>query len=281
MQGLIAWPLANVVLALAAAGEAGFRPQSGASSRAEAAVPNRSLASGSGSYGGHGPHVRPRPQAERREFQVRKGWGRSAGPRELVVLVHGMGRTHLSMQPMARTLEEDGFDVLNWGYQSRTRSVPQLGARLAERIETATADGDYDRVHLVGHSLGNILIRWVLANRLPENLGRIVMLAPPNRGSRVADHLAPWLSWFLKPLPDLTSNEGSAARSIPTPPDVEIGVIAGARDHKVRVEETFLEGQTDHAVVPGGHTFIMTRRVVRDLTVRFLREGRFSGAPLN
>lgn len=199
-----------------------------------------------------------------------------AEPGELVVLVHGMGRTPLSMLPLAWALEREGYQVMNWGYSSYSHTVPELGRRLADDLESR--GGSHPRrVHFVGHSLGNIVIRWVLAHDPPEGAGRVVMLAPPNQGSRVADRYARWLGWLLKPLPELATREGSTARGIPLPSGVEVGVIAGRDDGKVSVAETHLAGQRAHVVVPSAHTFIMTRTDVARLTSRFLREGRFAG----
>ncbi|HEX2188484.1 MAG TPA: alpha/beta fold hydrolase [Longimicrobiaceae bacterium] len=192
---------------------------------------------------------------------------------ELVVLVHGLGRTRLSMLPLEWALEREGYRVLNWGYSSYSHTVPELGRRLADELE---ARGERpERVHFVGHSLGSIVVRWVLANRPPEAVGRVVMLAPPNQGSHAADRWAPWLGWLLRPLPELRTAAGSTARALPAAAGVPVGVIAGRYDGKVRVEETRLPGAAAHVVVPSAHTFIMARSDVRRLTVGFLREGRF------
>jgi triacylglycerol lipase len=198
---------------------------------------------------------------------------------DLVVLLHGLGRTPLSMRRMAASLARSGYRVWNIGYPSRTRTVPELAEDVAGRIGTLERGDDGPaRIHFVGQSMGNILIRWLIVHRRPPRLGRIVMLAPPNRGSRLADRLAPWLTGLLRPLPDLRTTSESVSRTIATPEGIEIGVIAAQRDPKVRVDETHLDGQADHVVVPGGHSFIMARPDVAALTERFLRTGRFSDA---
>ena len=131
------------------------------------------------------------------------------------------------------------------------------------------------RLHFVGHSLGCIVIRSILARHRPDGLGRIVLMTPPNRGALMADRALPWLGWFLRPLPDLTIR-GAVAVSIPTPAGLEIGVIAGMKDRTVSLDETRLPGETDRAHVPYGHSFLMRRRDVQEMTVRFLRTGRFA-----
>ena len=85
--------------------------------------------------------------------------------RELVFLVHGMGRTPVSMYLLGRRLERAGYRVSSFGYWSTTGTVPGLGAALARRV--AELMGDAPAVHFVGHSLGNIIVRWMLVHARP------------------------------------------------------------------------------------------------------------------
>ncbi len=204
------------------------------------------------------------------------GTGEAWGPRELVVLVHGMGRTRHSMCALARALERAGYETLNYGYHSRRSGVDDHGDELTHRLAAAESRPEVTRIHLVGHSLGNIVIRSALVKRPLTKMGRVVMLAPPNQGARMADLSAGWLSWISRPLPDLTTSAASAARTIPAPPGVQIGVIAGSRDFMVRIPETRLDGQADQVVVSSGHTFIMRKRSAQEMTIRFLKTGSFA-----
>jgi alpha-beta hydrolase superfamily lysophospholipase len=206
---------------------------------------------------------------------------------DTVVLVHGLGRTRRSMRPLARALTRAGYRVVNIGHPSWRRRLPDLARGVAEKIETALAapatDGEPaatpspsggGRVHFVGHSLGGIIIRWIVAHRRPPGLGRIVLLTPPNQGAKAADLVLPWLGWLVRCLPDLTVS-GGVARSIPTPAGVEFGVIVGTRDYTVKPHETHLPGETDRAEVPYHHMFVMAHRDVQERVVRFLGTGRF------
>jgi triacylglycerol lipase len=196
--------------------------------------------------------------------------------RELVILVHGMGRSPASMWILARRLEADGYRVVNFGYPSTRGTVAELGARLARRA--AERAGGAPRVHFIGHSLGTVIIRSMLAQAPPEHLGRVVMLAPPNRGAASADRWAPHLSGLMPAIRELRTTPESTARTLALPEGVEVGIIAGSRDRKVRVEETRLPGARDHVVVNGFHSFLMNRTDVHLLIVRFLRQGRFSAS---
>lgn len=196
--------------------------------------------------------------------------------RELVVLVHGLGRTPLSMWLLGRRLERAGYRVGHFGYVSVSGHVAGLGEGLAAWVERVR--GDAPRVHFVGHSLGCIVVRAMLAGTRPARCGRVVMLAPPNRGASGADRWVRWLGWATPYLAELVTAEGSTARSLRLPEGVEVGIIAGERDGKVRVEETHLEGARDHTVIPSMHSFIMNRRDVHRLVCRFLAAGSFGDA---
>lgn len=199
--------------------------------------------------------------------------------RELVVLVHGMGRTSMSMAPMARALEEAGFATHSFGYSSTCCAVEELAARLRLALDSLDAPS-YDAVHFVGHSLGGIVVRAMLAaGPAPIGAGRIVMIAPPNQGSHEADRFAPYLGWLLRPMSELRTDTAATVRRLPPPTAVEIGIIAGDDDGKVAIPETRLNGASDHIVVDGAHTFLMRSAVVQRHTIAFLRTGRFGDAP--
>lgn len=178
------------------------------------------------------------------------------------------------MAPLAGPLRAAGYDVLNWGYPSHGHTIEALGARLEQRLRAARLPAG-TRVHFVGHSLGGIVVRSLLArDDLPFAPGRVVMLAPPNQGSDVAERMAPLLGWWLTPLPQLRP---AAMRDAPAlPPAVEVGVIAGRYDAKVAVPRTHLAGERAHVVVPATHTFLMHRADVRRLVLRYLRAGTFA-----
>lgn len=214
---------------------------------------------------------------------------KAAPDAEAVVLVHGLGRTDRSMRPLERSLEEAGYRVANLRYPSTEHEPEVLVDGLAQHIEACCADTP--RLHFVTHSLGGILLRAHLAERKPPNLGRVVMLAPPNRGSEVVDALgdSKLFEWVYGPTArQLGTAKGSLPNRLP-PPDYELGVIAGREsvspagalfiegesDGTVSVEHTKLRGMADFLVVPHSHPFIMRSDEVAEQVLEFLRRGRF------
>ena len=198
-----------------------------------------------------------------------------------VVLLHALGRTRRSMRRLDGALRREGFETRNLAYPSFAAPVPALGERVADRIRDAWPDGSgtgagAPTLHLVGHSMGGILIRWMLAHRPPPRLGRVVLIAAPNKGSRLADFTAPWLTWLIRPLPDLTTDPDNVANRIVTPPGAVIGIIAGSWDYTVPVERAGLASATDMVIAHSGHMFLPDMREVQALTARFLKTGRFA-----
>jgi triacylglycerol lipase len=206
---------------------------------------------------------------------------------ECVVLVHGVTRSPASMAVMARALDGAGFDTVNFGYPSRSAPL----AVLAGQLDRALRDCAPARPHVVTHSMGAILLR-VWAVQHPEAmLGRVVMLAPPNRGSALIDagRGNRLFEWALGPagMQLGTDAAGWPARLGPVP--WQTGVIAGSLsfspfgsarldgpdDGKVAVAATRVAGMTDHLVVRSTHTFLMNNPEVIAQTVAFLRDGRF------
>ena len=216
-----------------------------------------------------------------------------APPRELVVLVHGLGRSDLAMWPLGRRLEEVGYAVHAVDYASTRKTPDELVADLAAELARCCAAAP--RVHFVTHSLGSLLVRAQLAAAPPPQLGRVVMLAPPNRGSELADWLGDSEAFRLvmgPTAPALATGPESFPNRLP-PATFEVGVIAGTEslnplgshlipgedDGTVSVARTQLPGMRDFVRLPVSHTMILLSRAAAEQAVAFLRTGRFVHAP--
>ena len=195
--------------------------------------------------------------------------------RDLVVLVHGLAAHRLVMQLIAQSLQEAFASVVNWGYPSLFSPIEQHGQKLAALLEELDQDGQYERIHLVGHSMGGIIGRLALTHYTPRQFGRFVMIAPPNRGSHVARHLAPYLGRICPPLVQLADADESFVCSLPQPQIRELGIIAAQTDFLVLEPSTRLGCECDHIVLPGMHSSLLWRRETAEQVRHFLENGRF------
>lgn len=211
--------------------------------------------------------------------------------RGTVLLFHGLARTRFSMLPLALLLRKHGFISRTVPYPSRKYDCRTLVERFVAPAIQRACDKATGPVHLVTHSLGGILVRLAMGDHPPDQLGRMVMLAPPNRGSELADKLQPKVlfRWFFGPvLGQLGTGPDAIWQSLPPLP-IETGILAGERrahplwkdtlpgpsDGTVPVERTTAAGSDDHAILAVSHPFIMWKPAVWKQVLRFLRDGRF------
>jgi pimeloyl-ACP methyl ester carboxylesterase len=207
----------------------------------------------------------------------------------LVVLLHGLARGHGSMAKLSTYLRKHGFDTWSTTYPSRQHSIAYLASALTEQIVDAAGERP---ISAVTHSMGGIIVRHLQDRRLRWE--RIVMLAPPNRGSRLAASFVrnPLFQFFYGP----AGLELADATAWPLPP-VPPAIIAGTRslaltnvtswtagrrfpagvknDGTVAVEETKLDQMAAFREVDATHTWIMNSDQVRHLVVTYLSEGCF------
>lgn len=206
----------------------------------------------------------------------------------VVVYVHGLWLTGIEGGLLLRRLARE----LN--AETRAFSYASVKCRVstnAEALEKFLGELRADTLHLVGHSLGGLVILKLFekgaADRLPP--GRIVFLGSPLNGSRAALNLS------RLPLGKMLLGQGVheellSPRACRWRGQRDLGLIAGSlsvglgklvgargapNDGTIFVDETRLPGISQHLVMPVSHTGLLISRPVARQVGAFLRSGKF------
>lgn len=208
---------------------------------------------------------------------------------DYVVILHGIARSSNHMNNISDYLNKSGFDVININYPSTTYKIGELTGIINKEISKKAIKNK--SIHFVGYSMGGLMVRALIHKYKYKNLGRVVQLAPPNKGSEVADFLKNF--WPYKkiygPAGQQLVTDQSVIKHLFGEVDYELGIIAGnstidpissaiipgENDGKVAVERTKLKGMKDHIVVNASHSFFPSNKKVKRQTLHFLKNGNF------
>ena len=210
---------------------------------------------------------------------------------ECVVLLHGLNRSWRAMRTMAKALQEAGFSTVNVDYPSQSGSIEVIAPLAVDTGLIECRATGASRIHFVTHSIGGILIRYQNEHAPIPDLGRVVMLAPPNQGSEIVDKTRDWPGFEIfsgAAGAQLGTDDDSVPKQL-GPVDFDLGVIAGTGtiniftsallpdpdDGKVSVASTRVDGMKDFLVVGNSHRYITRSEVVTRNAAAFLRTGAF------
>ena len=207
-----------------------------------------------------------------------------------VVCLHGVWMPGAVMTLVKRRLENE------YQYQAHLFSYPSIRGTLDENARSLAefiAEHQFDKAHLVGHSLGGVVSLRMLALEPEAPVERVVCLGSPLCGSRAASHLnqTDWGNTILgksvtEGVVDDSANQW--ARDVCASRD--IGVIAGTvpvgvgqlltsfdedNDGTVAVSETQLPGIKDHICMSVNHKGLVVSNNVIDQAAAFLKRGEF------
>lgn len=191
-----------------------------------------------------------------------------------LLLVHGMGRTPLSLASLTRFLRREGHQVERLGYVAAVESFERIRRRVRARLERISQTSETYAV--IGHSLGGLALRAALDGLQPAP-AHFVMMATPHQPPRLARQLHRFWPYrlicgecgqllaredFFRRLPPLSvpytiiaGNAGPRGRRSPFGRD--------ANDWIVAVEETKVKPDDRPTVLPVAHTFMMNDRKVQ------------------
>jgi hypothetical protein len=210
-----------------------------------------------------------------------------------VYIIHGYGGFTLQMEKINSALQSQGYVTENYSYSDFSENLDSLGRDLYQKIQKE----NMDTVSFVTHSMGALLVRSMYqymnsADHFPV-VHRMVMVAPPNKGSKLADFFSgSSLKFLLGPNVELMRTDtDSYANNLPVP-TCEIGIIAGIRGRKpwfnpflkedndgnVTPHQALLGSEKDFAVVKASHALITQQKQVIALILTFMKTGAFQRA---
>ena len=223
------------------------------------------------------------------QVTIKKPKHHSSKSNEVIILLHGACKTSRHMSHIARSLQELGYRVHNLNYNWRYQEAAKITKDILVKVKYI--EREYKKVHFIGHSLGGLIIRGVLTNYRPANLGRVIQIASPNQGSKLAEKFKD--NWIYKKLYKKVSQDlvpkSEFLKSLEPDIKYELGIIAGdsfnffihcllsfkQNDERVAIEETALEDAKDHIIINANHNEIVKSPEALHQIQKFLIDGSF------
>ncbi len=194
---------------------------------------------------------------------------------ELVVLIHGFAAPSWVMFSLAKALRKAGYRTKLWSYSTFQGRLRDHSERFAEELAKLASQPEVSKLHVVAHSMGTIVARGALRKLKLDKLGRVVLLAPPNRGVNWAKWFGPLLKYLIPTVYDLSSSPTSYVNNLPTPDQWFVGVIRADFDLLVPRFSVELSEQMDFMTFPTLHSGLLFRRDVAAAVREFLQTGAF------
>lgn len=203
---------------------------------------------------------------------------------ETVILIHGLWMHGLVFLPHQLQLERRGLSVQRFSYPSWSRNLQEN----VDRLATFVAGVQAPRIHLVGHSLGGLLVLAMLGQGADSRIARVILMGSPCMGCHCGNYLA--ATPPLSPLIGRSVKDWLALPRPAIPRSVEIGIIAGTRsfgmgriipglqrpnDGVVALTETQLPEAKDSIALPVSHSGMLFSTACAEQVAEFLKTGSF------
>lgn len=199
---------------------------------------------------------------------------------DVVVLIHGLGRSNHSLRSLAKAFRAKGFEVIDFNYASSQFEISVHSHNL-NRVLTNLKGAK--RVSFVTHSLGGIVLRHALTQSEPWQkniqLHRAVLLTAPNQGSAVARMLTgrPFMDDLFGPALRQLANPKLGQNNLLNMTFTTIAgtvnwlpFLSGVNDGLVTEEETRLDGSDQHKILKASHAFVMNDKDVISFATEYL-----------
>jgi hypothetical protein len=213
----------------------------------------------------------------------------NTAPKEFVFVLHGLAGGGLTISPLANRIEDAGYETKIIDYKTLGTTPEEIMLEVSSKIKFAMPLDTNMTINFVGYSLGSIVIRAYLDRDTLSNLGRVVLIAPPNKGSPLADFFKD--TWIIDLFGETIQLLGTDSTSFPNSigdPYYPVGIIAGVGasslnnfylpgldDGIVPLESTKLNNATDIIAFDESHIFMKFKKKIANQTIEFLKNGKF------
>jgi pimeloyl-ACP methyl ester carboxylesterase len=194
---------------------------------------------------------------------------------ELVVLIHGFAAPSWVMFSLAKALRKSGYRTKLWSYSTFKGRLRDHSERFAEELTNLAREPEVSKLHVVAHSMGTIVTRGALRKLKLDNLGRVVLLAPPNRGVNWAKWFGAFLKYLIPTVYELSSSPSSYVNNLPSPDQWFVGIIRADFDLLIPRNSVELSEQMDFMTFPTFHSGLLFRQDVAQAIREFLQTGAF------
>lgn len=214
---------------------------------------------------------------------------------DYVILVHGLDWFRDTLKPTAAFLHQQGYSTINVRYPSRKVTGTAEAADWVTKVVAEHCTDPTKRIHVVAHSMGTVVVREFLAKHRPSNLGQVVLIAAPNRGTPLATPLRwkPLGKMICPAAAELGCGKKGAPLTEPSAVNFSPGILMGNKpgwfpylspflpgpdDGVVPVSSGKIDGMADLRIIRASHTGLPHNAAALSETVYFLRTGHFSSS---
>ena len=194
----------------------------------------------------------------------------------MIVFIHGIAAPRFVFLYLKWYLSRRGYRTRIHGYPSVFKTIPHHADVFIKRLKELESDASIDQFHIVAHSMGGIVTRQALLNFQPQKLGRVLMLATPNKGSSAARFLSNGIFSFSKTLRQISDEDGSFVRELGFPDGIDVGAIHANVDRVVTRESSRPTDEAPFLEIASGHNDLLARPATAKAVDAFLRTGSFA-----
>ncbi|MCH9844878.1 MAG: putative lipase [Alphaproteobacteria bacterium] len=217
---------------------------------------------------------------------------------QCIILIHGITANTQYVALIEKNLNDNGYYVANIGWETGGKLEPISDNIFNEGLEICRSISDIKRIHLIGHSTGGLIIRYHLANNIIPELGYVVMIGTPNKGSKLANLAKFTMSEdkhnaiYGETIRYLHVGDDAFHTTLPDASGYYLGVIAGTGheslkdriyalvepgidDGRVSLTSAMIEGMNDFIIFPHQHNRLTEQDDVHQQIIAFLQSGSF------